>query len=141
MKEKLMKRAYIFAILALIAGVFYREFTKFQGFSGRTSLGFMHTHLLMMGTFFMMGVVLFIEVFKLTEDSKFNMYFDIYSFGLSFMIVMMLVRGITQVMGMDLSRVIDSSISGIAGLSHIIMGVSFILILKKIKDHLVVRNQ
>lgn len=137
MKEKIMKRAYIFAILALVAGVFYREFTKFQGFLGPTSLGVIHTHLLTLGTFFMMGIVLFIQVFQLEEDPKFFKYFNIYSFGLVFVVIMMLIRGVTQVMGMDLSKVLDSSISGIAGLSHVIMGVSFILLLNKIKNYVV----
>ena len=81
MKEKIMKRSYVFAILALVAGVFYREFTKFQGFTGKTSMAVMHTHLLMMGTFFMMGLVIFIAVFKIEEDSKFMRNFNLYSMG------------------------------------------------------------
>lgn len=32
MEKKIMNRSFLFAILALVAGVFYREFTKFNGF-------------------------------------------------------------------------------------------------------------
>ena len=49
MKKKLADAAFIYVIAGLAAGVFYREFTKFQGFSGRTALGLVHPHLLLLG--------------------------------------------------------------------------------------------
>ena len=49
MMKKTVNYAMIYAILAMIGGVFYREFTKFQGFSGRTDLAFVHTHLFLLG--------------------------------------------------------------------------------------------
>ena len=50
------------------------------------------------------------------------------------MAVMLGVRGVLQVQGTALSRGMDAAISGIAGLSHIILGASlvfFFLALKK----------
>ena len=38
--------ALIYAILAMVGGVFFREFTKFNGFEGATTLAFVHTHYL-----------------------------------------------------------------------------------------------
>ena len=48
-KEILLARhfatlAMVYAVIAMALGVFYREFTKFSGFAGRTSLSFLHTH-------------------------------------------------------------------------------------------------
>lgn len=34
---KLVNTALVYALLAMAGGVFYREFTKFNGFSGRTT--------------------------------------------------------------------------------------------------------
>ena len=36
--------ALIYAVIAMIFGVFYREFTKFQHFTGQTNLSVIHTH-------------------------------------------------------------------------------------------------
>lgn len=50
--KKLLNTAFIYALAAMAGGVFYREFTKFNGFSGRTALGLVHTHLFLLGTVF-----------------------------------------------------------------------------------------
>ena len=42
---------------------------------------------------------------------------------------MMLVRGVTQVLGMSLSTAASASISGIAGIGHILTGVGLVLLL------------
>ena len=39
-----MNSALLYAILAMAGGVFYREFTKFNGFTARTTLSVVHTH-------------------------------------------------------------------------------------------------
>lgn len=38
-----------YAIAAMAGGVFYREFTKYNSFTGVTSLGKVHTHLFLLG--------------------------------------------------------------------------------------------
>ena len=45
----------------------------------------------------------------------------------------MLVRGVTQVLNTELSNGADVAISGIAGIGHIILGISLIMILLNIK--------
>lgn len=52
-KKRYINTALLYAVLAMIGGVFYREFTKFNGFTGETTLGVVHTH------YFMMGMVFF----------------------------------------------------------------------------------
>lgn len=57
--KKLLNTAFIYALAAMAGGVFYREFTKFNGFSGRTALGLVHTHLFLLGTMFFLLAALF----------------------------------------------------------------------------------
>ncbi len=57
--KRYLNAALTYAVLALAGGVFYREFTKFNGFDGRTALGVVHTHYFMLGmVFFLLLLVL-----------------------------------------------------------------------------------
>ena len=46
--KKYLNISLICAIAAMLGGVFYREFTKFNSFSGVTALGKVHTHLFLL---------------------------------------------------------------------------------------------
>ena len=48
----------IYFILAAAAGVFYREFTKFNGYTGETALSYVHTHLFVLGMFAFLVIAL-----------------------------------------------------------------------------------
>ena len=48
---------------------------------------------------------------------------------------MMLVRGVLQVQGAELSRGADAAISGVAGISHILLTVSLALLFKALKKN------
>ena len=48
--KKYINTALVYAVLAMCAGVFFREFTKLNGFTGETMLGFAHPHLFALGT-------------------------------------------------------------------------------------------
>lgn len=47
--KRCMNASLLYAILAMVGGVFYREFTKFNGFTARTTLGVVHTHYFLLG--------------------------------------------------------------------------------------------
>ena len=70
MMKKTVNYAMIYAILSMIGGVFYREFTKFQGFSGRTDLAFVHTHLFLLGMVMFLIVTFCIKLFAIDESKK-----------------------------------------------------------------------
>lgn len=57
--KRYMKMALLYAVLAMIGGVFYREFTKFNGFTGKTALGVVHTH------YFLLGVSLILVLIQI----------------------------------------------------------------------------
>ena len=37
--KRYMNLTFLYAVLAMVGGVFYREFTKFNGFTDKTTLG------------------------------------------------------------------------------------------------------
>lgn len=57
----------------------------------------------------------------------------IYHIGLNLTAVMLVVRGVTQVLGVALSSSMSAAISGIAGIGHILLGGSFLLLLLQVK--------
>lgn len=122
----------MYAVLAMVGGVFYREFTKFSGFTGRTALGVVHTHYFLLGMVFFLLLLLLEKNFSFT-DAKTCKILAVYHIGLNLTAVMLVVRGVTQVMGTALSSGMSAAISGIAGIGHILLGVSLVLVLVQIK--------
>lgn len=47
--KRYMNRALLYAVFAMVGGVFYREFTKFNGFTAKTTLSVVHTHYFLLG--------------------------------------------------------------------------------------------
>ena len=121
--KKLMNTAFIYAIIALASGVFYREFTRMSNYTGKTSLAVAHVHLLALGSLMFLILVLFEKEFKITKNKFFGKFYIIYNAGLVFMTGMFIWRGVDQVLGLNGGAMI----SGIAGLSHIIFTVGIIM--------------
>lgn len=134
-KLLLINTAFTYALLAMVGGVFYREFTKFSAFTGNTVLGVVHTHLFLLGMVFFLIAVLFQINVDLMSHKNFKKFYIIYNLGVVVMVIMLIVRGVTQVQGLELSRGLDAAISGIAGIGHILVGIGMIfyfMMLKKL---------
>lgn len=131
--KKYANLAFVYAVLAMVGGVFYREFTKLNGFEGRTTLGFVHVHYMVLGVFFFLVFMLINKELKLDEKSKIKKLIISYQVGLNLMVIMLLVRGIAQTLLIELSKGASAAISGVAGIAHIILGVSLLMILWDIK--------
>lgn len=127
--KKWVRIAFGYAIAAMAGGVFYREFTKFNGFTGVTALGKVHVHLFMLGMFLSLLVALLIDRVPLKEQKTFHAFETTYLIGVPLTAIMLLARGIPQVLGQTLSSGVSGAISGIAGVAHILTGVSIILLL------------
>ncbi len=132
--KKLINTSFIYFILAMIGGVFYREFTKASNFTGKTSLAFTHLHLLALGTILFLILALFSINTDLLNHKKFNVFFKLYNLSLPFMIIMMSVRGIIQALDINLEKAVNAAISGISGISHILMLVSFCFLFLTLKN-------
>lgn len=130
--KRYMNVALVYAVLAMVGGVFYREFTKFNGFTAKTTLGVVHTHYFLMGMVFFLLLLLLEKNFSFT-GKKTGRILVAYHIGLNLTAVMFVVRGITQVLGTSLSSGMSAAISGVAGIGHILLGVSLVLLLVQIK--------
>ncbi|MEG0741279.1 MAG: DUF2871 domain-containing protein [Clostridia bacterium] len=126
--KKFINLSFLYAIAAIVCGVFYREFTKFSGFTGKTTLAFTHLHLFVLGTLIFLIIALFSAHTDLVSQKQFKGFFVLYNIGLPFMTVMFFVRGILQVLGTELSSGANAAISGISGISHCVMTLAIVLL-------------
>lgn len=132
MVKRYIHLSLVYGIAAMIFGIFYREYTKFSGFNGQTNLSVLHTHYFLLGMFFFLFLMLAEKVLAFS-DRKTGGLLVVYQLGLNLSGLGFLMRGLTQVRETGLSRGLDASISGIAGIGHILLGVSIVLLLLKIR--------
>ena len=130
--KRYMNLALLYAVLAMVGGVFSREFTKLNGFTAKTTLGVVHTHYFLLGMVFFLLLLLLEKSFSFT-GAKTGRVLAAYQIGLNLTAVMFVVRGVTQVLGTALSSGMSAAISGVAGIGHILLGVSLVLLLIEIK--------
>lgn len=130
--KRYMNMALLYAVLAMAGGVFYREFTKFNNFVEKTTLSIVHTHYFLLGMVFFLLLLLLEKNFSFT-GAKTGRVLTAYHMGLNLTAVMLIVRGVAQVLVPELSSGIDAAISGVAGIGHILLGVSMILLLVQIR--------
>lgn len=131
--KRYMNAALVYSILAMAGGVFYREFTKFNGFTAKTTLSVVHPHYFMLGMVFFLLLLLLEKSFAFTGP-KTGRVLAVYHIGLNLTAVMFLVRGVLQVLGTPLSAGMTAAISGVAGIGHILLGVSLVLVLLQIRS-------
>ena len=96
--KRYMNTALLYAILAMVGGVFCREFTKFNGFTAKTTLSVVHTHYFLMGMVFFLLLLVLEKSFSFTGP-KTGRVLVFYHVGLNLTAVMLVIRGVTQVLG------------------------------------------
>lgn len=146
--KRLFTTAFVYLIAALAGGVFYREFTKFSGFSGHTTLAVLHTHLFLLGMAVFLLMLLLEGQFRVTERKSFRILYWIYNAGIVVTAGAFVWRGVTQVLSAPnrdphvlltvllapVSSGMDAAISGVAGIGHILIATGLIwyfVLLKK----------
>lgn len=120
--KRLMNASIVYGVLGLVGGVFYREFTKLNGFTGFTTLSVVHTHYLMLGMVFFLMLVLLENNFHFI-DNKVRKYLIFYHIGLNLTVIMLVVRGVVQVLSLNVSSAV------LFGIAHLILGISMVLVL------------
>ena len=130
--KRYINTALLYAVFAMAGGVFYREFTRFNDFTGKTALSVVHTHYFLLGMVFFLMLLLLEKNFSFT-GAKTGRVLAAYHIGLNLAAVMLVVRGIVQVLVPALSAGMNAAISGIAGIGHILLGVSMVLLLVQIR--------
>ena len=131
--KKYLNFSLVYAIAAMAGGVFYREFTKFNGFTGVTALGKIHAHLFLLGVLVFLVVALFAAHNDPAKIRTFRAFLWTYNIGVPLTAVLLLVRGVTQVLGLNLTAGASAALSGIAGIGHILTGIGIILLLVSLK--------
>ena len=132
--RKCLDFSLTYAVTAMVCGVFYREFTKYQDFTGVTALGKVHAHLFLLGMVMFLIVALFAMHWNLDGQKNFRWFLRTYNIGVPLTAAMLLVRGVTQVLGLTLTTGASAAMSGIAGIGHILTGVGLILLLLALRD-------
>lgn len=133
--KRYINAALIYALLAMIAGIFYREFTKFCGYTGQTTLSVVHTHYFLLGMVIFLILLILEKQFSFTEKTT-TRALIVYHIGLNITAGMMIVRGLTQVLHVALSTSMDAAISGIAGIGHLLLGIALVVLLLHVKKHI-----
>lgn len=133
--KRYMNAALLYTIFAMVGGVFYREFTRFTGFTEKTALSVVHTHYFLLGMVFFMLLLLLEKNFDFTGTNT-KRVLVVYHIGLNLTAVMLLARGVIQALRVPLSPGMDAAISGIAGIGHILLGVSLVLLLVQVKRNI-----
>lgn len=64
-------------------------------------------------------------------DNKVLKYLLFYHIVLNLTVVMLVIRGVVQVLSLDVSSAV---LSGIAGIGHLILGISMVLVLISIRN-------
>lgn len=124
---KLFFASLTYMVLGVTSGLFYREFTKMQGFpEGQfTQLGLAHTHLLILGFVILLVVLILEKLFTLSHDRKlFAWFFWLYNAGVALTAAMLIWHGTLTVLGLPSSAMI----AGIAGLGHILLTIGMVLL-------------
>lgn len=132
--KKYINLAFIYALVAMGCGIFYREFTKFNNFTQKTTLSVAHAHLFLLGAVLFLIIGIICQMSNLETQKNFKRFYLLYNIGLPFMVLMFMVRGIIQVLAIQLSKGMTATISGIAGISHIIVGASIVLLFVSLKQ-------
>lgn len=130
--KRYINAALVYAILAMAGGVFYREFTKFNGFTDKTTLSVVHTHYFLLGMVFFLLLLLLEKNFSFT-GAKTGRVLAAYHIGLNLTAVMLIVRGVIQVLELTLSTGMNAAISGISGIGHILLGISMVILFVQIR--------
>ena len=130
--KRYINTALLYAVFAMAGGVFYRESTRFNDFTGKTALSVVHTHYFLLGMVFFLLLLLLEKNFSFA-DAKTGRVLAVYHIGLNLTAVMLALRGMVQVLAPGLSSGMDAAISGMAGIGHILLGVSMVLVLVRIR--------
>lgn len=92
-----------------------------------------HVHLLVLGTIMFLITALYAEKLGIESQKTWKPFMICYNTGLITAVIMLVVRGILQVLNSNISKALFASISGIAGIGHILLGTGLFLLLVTIR--------
>lgn len=131
--KKVLQTSLSYVAGGFLAGVYFREITRFNDFDGITTLSIVHVHVLLWGVAFLLlfGIIAHHFGHSLT-DAK--VAWVLYHCGLIITVAGMLVKGTLQVVGSyaALSGGAVAAIAGISGVGHLLLATGVFLIVRKL---------
>lgn len=124
--RRLFYASFAYMIAGVLSGLFYREFTKLNGFpAGQfTQLGLAHTHLLTLGFLVLLVVLALEKLFRLSNSRLFGWFFWLYNAGVILTSAMLVWHGMLTVLGVESTKMI----AGIAGTGHMLLTAGMVLL-------------
>ena len=115
MKKHFARAAFAYAALAMVFGVFYREFTKFSGFTGQTTLSVMHPHYFLLGMVFCLVMLMAEQLFSFMPAGKGGKILALYHVGLNVTCLGLFLRGLAPMVGFQSDTVLYERSERFAG--------------------------
>jgi Na+-driven multidrug efflux pump len=125
----------------MASGDFYRAFTKIMDFQGHTKLSLIHGHYFTLGMFFCLFLLILEKLFQVLQQPKAILWLKLYHVGLNITGGAFLVRGITEVLAIGMSKGMDASLSGVAGIVRAASCLVRALMSESIRSRRLVRTQ
>lgn len=125
--KKLYNTAFIYTLLALAAGLVYRELPKFFAYQGTTRLSLLHVHFFVLGMVFFLLALILEKLFGISRGKGYKAFFLTYNLGLALTTGILAVRGVLDVLEAELAPGLDASLAGLAGIGHILLTVGIVL--------------
>ncbi len=141
MDKKLFKLSFAYAVIGMLTGAVYREFSKFADFDGKTIFSVIHTHMIILGAIMFLILFLFERLYSVSEEKMFRAFFYVYNIALVINFATMYARGTIQILQVEIANGLSAAISGMAGMSHGLLGISLILLFIAFKRTLFVKNE
>ena len=124
----LLTMAFGYMALGMASGLFYREFTKANGFKDGGApgqLGLTHTHLLTLGFFVFLMILMLEKLFTLSRRPKlWGWFLGIYNAGVLITAVGMVWHGCLTILKIEGNPMI----AGIAGMGHMLVTAGFVML-------------
>ncbi len=128
--RSIAEMSFMYLVLGLAAGVFYREFSKLYNFNLDTTMSTIHVHVLVLG-FIGMLVIFVISLLLKNKNpdlpSKLKKTLVLWHIGLLITVSILILRGFFDFLGTSSPSGLDAAISGIAGLGHIVLAAGMVL--------------
>lgn len=128
--RKIGKGAVVCLELGLMLGALYREFTRINGFTERSTLSLAHPHMLLLGAIFSFALFLYLRVEK--EDGR-NLHknYRLYLLTMNYFIASLIIRGIYTLASGGAALYPDAALSGMVGIGHIALTIAIIALILK----------
>jgi len=134
MIKRYFNAAIVYTILAMVGGVFYREFTKYLAFTDKTNLSLVHAHYFVLGMAFFLLLALLEKAFAFSARKGVKGWLTVYHVGLNLTVICLALRGLAQATQASLSTGLNASLSGISGIGHILLGAAMLALLFLIRN-------